>query len=430
MRLPSVRRLIELGVFAGITGLATLTGFAAAFPAPGDLPSQPGLPDPLIRLNGQRVLTSHEWATQRRPELKALFQHYMYGTLPPKPSQHSARLTGEYFEFLGGKATLRTVTLSFGPGSPELELMVVTPNNTKGPAPIFLALNFCGNHAVHADPHIPVNRAWVNSSCAGCQNNHPTEASRGSQAADWPIETMIDRGYAFATLCTSDIDSDRKDVSDGVYRWLAGRTGESNAPADRGTLVAWAWGLHRCVDYLEGQREIDAKRLAVVGHSRNGKAVLLAAALDERIALAIPHQAGCGGTAPSRGTVGESVQRINTAFPHWFNANYKLFNGDTSRLPFDQNALVALMAPRPVLLSNATEDTWANPAGQFEVLLGAESVYRLMGGGPCDVRTMPGEGQLVKSALGFYIRPGKHSMTAGDWGVFMDYADAHLTGKK
>jgi len=432
MRLRFARPLRSLAVAVALTGFNTFgaTTAPSRFPTLADLPSHPGLPDPLVRPDGSRVSTPREWNTRRKPELKALFQHYMYGTLPPKPSHPSARITGEHFDFLGGKATLTTVTLSFGNDSPELNLMIVTPHAAKGPVPVFLALNFCGNHAVHADPRIPISRGWLYPSCAGCKDGHATEAARGSQAQDWPIEAIIDRGYAFATICTTDIDSDRKDVSDGVYRWFATLKRTPNPPADRGTIAAWAWGLHRCVDYLVTDAQLDPRRIAAVGHSRNGKTVLLAAAMDERIALAIPCQAGCGGTAPSRGTVGESVQRINTAFPHWFNANFKQFNADPSRLPFDQNALVALMAPRPVLFSNATEDTWANPAGQFEVLRGAESVYRLLGAGVCDAETMPPAGQLVTSRLGYYIRPGKHSMTAIDWAAFLDYADIHLPGRK
>jgi hypothetical protein len=173
-------------------------------------------------------------------------------------------------------------------------------------------------------------------------------------------------------------------------------------------------------------KDLDSKRICVVGHSRLGKTALLAAALDERIALAIPSQAGCGGTAPSRGTVGESVKQINDRFPHWFNATFKRFNEKPDRLPFDQHGLVALVAPRPVLFTNAVEDSWANPAGQFEVLKAAEPVYRLLGAGGLDAKTMPEPGVLVDSVLGYYIRPGKHSMTRGDWKVFLDYADKRL----
>jgi hypothetical protein len=198
------------------------------------------------------------------------------------------------------------------------------------------------------------------------------------------------------------------------------------AEHDWGTIAAWAWGIHRAVDYLVTDKDLDKTKIAVVGHSRLGKTALLAAAFDERIALAIPLQAGCGGTAPSRGKIGESVERINTAFPHWFNDTFPKFNQQVEKLPFDQNCLVALCAPRPVLFANAEEDSWANPAGQFEVLKAAEPVYRLLDTGGLDADAMPPLEKLVDSTLGYYLRPGKHSMTQGDWKVFLDYADKHF----
>jgi predicted O-methyltransferase YrrM len=184
--------------------------------------------------------------------------------------------------------------------------------------------------------------------------------------------------------------------------------------------------VHRAVDYLVSDKEIDAERIAVVGHSRMGKAALVAAAFDDRIALAIPHQAGCGGTAPSRGKVGESVKQINDRFPHWFDAEFKAFNDHPDRLPFDQHSLVALVAPRPVLFTNAVEDTWANPEGQFAVLVAADPVYRLLGVEGIATKTMPETNHLIDSRLGYHIRPGKHSMGREDWKVFLAFADKHL----
>src|SRR5262249_9170852 len=172
--------------------------------------------------------------------------------------------------------------------------------------------------------------------------------------------------------------------------------------------------------------DVERGRIAVVGHSRLGKAALVAGAFDERFRVVIPHQAGCGGSAPSRGTVGESVKQINDRFPHWFNAAFKQFNDRPDRLPFDQNALVALVAPRAVLFTNATEDTWANPEGQFQVLKAAAPVYALLGAGGLAADAMPETGKLVASTLGYAIRPGKHSMTREDWSFFLDFADAHL----
>jgi hypothetical protein len=265
--------------------------------------------------------------------------------------------------------------------------------------------------------------------------------ARGTQAGDWPLEQIVARGFALATFCNADVDSDRAEVSDGVYAWQAAQhTGSptNSLTRDRGCIAGWAWGFQRCVDYLVTDPGIDRQRIAAVGHSRNGKTALLAAAFDDRIALAIPHQAGCGGTAPSRVApalaapanngrpTAETVAVINRSFPHWFNAEFKHFNDDPQKLPFDQHCLVALMAPRPVLLSNADGDRWSNPAGQFEVLKAAEPVYKLLNAGGCDAATMPPGNQLVKSKLGYYIRPGNHSMTSGDWMVFLEFAEAHF----
>jgi hypothetical protein len=418
---------------------------APVFPEPDRLPPRTELPDPLVMFNGEKITTPEQWAEKRRPELKGLFQHYMYGELPPKPRKVDFQSKVVDKKFLNGKATLKLVTISLpGVESPKIDLMIAVPNAGTKPAPVFLAMNFCGNHAVHSDARIPLAHGWLGNNCKGCTNNLATDAARGAQAADWPLEQIIGRGYALATFCNAEVDSDRANVSDGVYAWLAKeRTGSAtNSPMqDRGCIAGWAWGFQRCVDYLVTDPDIDKARIAAVGHSRNGKTALLAAAFDDRLALAIPHQAGCGGTAPSRVAVklaapqtndrptAETVAVINKSFPHWFNAEFKKFNAAPEKLPFDQNCLVALMAPRPVLLSNAEEDQWANPSGQFEVLKAAEPVYALLKAGGCDAKEMPPLNQLVDSKLGYYIRPGKHAMTSGDWMVFLDFADRHL-GKR
>jgi hypothetical protein len=414
-----------------------------AFPDATQLPPRSALPDPLVKFSGERITSKKQWFDKRRPELKALFQHYMYGELPPVPATIEFQTEGVHPDFLGGKATLKLVTISFGDSAaPRIDLMVVTPNAQSKPAPAFLALNFCGNHALHPDPRIPLTRGWLYASCKGCTNHHATDAARGGQAADWPLEEIIGRGYALASFCTSDVDPDRSDVSDGLYAWLARSRGASNQPHHRGSIVAWAWGFHRAVDYLVRDRAIDARRIAVVGHSRHGKTALLAAALDERIALSIPHQAGCGGTAPSRVAprlaapqangrpIAETIAVINRSFPHWFNAEFKKFNEQPEKIPFDQHCLVALCAPRPVLLSNAQEDQWANPSGQFEVLQAAEPVYRFLKAGGLDAKQMPELGKLIDSKLGYYIRAGRHSMTADDWRVFLAFADRHFGMKR
>jgi hypothetical protein len=397
------------------------------FPEPDMLPSHPELPDPLVMFNGEHVTSKQQWIDKRRPELKALFQHYMYGYLPPA-AKITAKVEHEDAKAFDGKATLREVAISVGPSDvPAIHLLLVVPNQRKGPAPVFVGINFCGNHAIVNDHGIKLPTMWMYPQRPGVRANRATEAGRGKQSDVWALEQSIDRGYAVATFYNGDIDPDQKDVREGIQPYLRKKNGDPG-PHGWGTIAAWAWGVHRVVDYVSNHKDLDKTRIAVVGHSRLGKTALLAAALDERIGLAIPHQAGCGGTSPDRSDnpKAESVKRINSSFPHWFNDTFKKFNDCTDKLPFDQHCLIALMAPRPVLLSNAVEDQWANPDGQFRMLQAADPVYRFLGAGGLEAQRLPPPGKLIDSALGYYIRPGKHSMTKEDWKVFLDFADKHF----
>ena len=404
---------------------------ADEFPQVSELPANPAFPDPLVMFDGTKVETADQWLKQRRPELQKLFQHYMYGYLPrPTPlTITNGRIKADLF---GGKATMKQFALKFGPkGTPPLEMLVVVPNKRSGPAPVFTALNFCGNHSALDDPAVAIAKSWMRNGCPGCEDNKASEAGRGGEVQKWNVEMIVDRGYAIAMYYYGDVDPDdhkANDFTDGVHPHFFRKGQTKPGKHDWGAIAAWAYGIHRVVDYCRIDADLDNDRIAVVGHSRLGKTALLAAALDDRIALAIPHQAGCGGTAPSRSTVGESVERINTVFPHWFNDTFPEFNKQVERLPFDQHCLAALCAPRPVLYSNAQEDQWANPNGQFEMLKLASPVYELLGVEGLGADDVPPDDVLLDSRLGYYIRPGKHSMTTRDWEVFLDFADKHLKG--
>lgn len=418
--------------------------FAQNFPPFADLKPQAELPNPLVSLSGKKVETKEDWEQTRRPELKQLFQHYMYGKLPPNPAGLKVKQLFADPELLNGKATLRELLVEFAwPGKVvgsdsqnsrhKLHVLLITPNERKAPAPLFIGLNFCGNHAIVESDRVHIPETWIYKSCKGVENDRATPAGRGSQADVWNVDLIIERGYALASFYSGDIDPDTADFTDGLAAEL--KPDMKFAGDDPGTIACWAWGFHRAIDALENQEpelaktgsKLDLKRIAAVGHSRNGKTALLAAAMDPRIALAIPSQAGCGGTAPSRGTVGESVKRINTSFPHWFCDNFTEFNDEPQRLPFDQNCLAALCAPRPVLFANAVEDTWANPDGQLEVLKAAAPAYALYGRKGIEADAKPAMNKLIGHELGYFIRPGKHSMNRQDWGAFLDFADRHLS---
>ena len=419
------RRAFLFGTLAGTYCMPLQA--ADNFPPVAELPANANLPDPLVMLDGRRVKTKEEWFAKRRPELKSLFQYYMYGYAPPAPEKIEAKAERVDPKFFGGKATKQELTISFGPpGTPPIHLLMVTPNHRQRPAPAFVGINFCGNHTLVADKSVALPEVWMPQYCPGCVDNRATDAGRGAQIDVWNLEGSIDRGYAVATFYSGDVDPDKPDFTDGVHPHYLKPGQKEPGKHDWGTIAAWAWGVSRAVDYLVTDKEIDAKRIAVVGHSRLGKTALLAAAMDERIAMVIPLQAGCGGTAPSRGKIGEPVKRINDVFPHWFNDEFPSFNEQVEKLPFDQNCLVALVAPRPVLFANAVEDEWANPAGQFDVLKAADPVYRFLGAGGLDAKQMPENGKLVDSTLGYFIRPGKHSMALVDWQAFWNFADKHF----
>lgn len=399
------------------------------------LPHQPGYPDPLVMQDGTRITSAEDWFAKRRPELKALFQHYMYGHLPAKPKRMIVeKVLFTDSNYFGGKATISETRLAFqGPDlSNRLHVLLVVPNHKTGPVPLFLALNFCGNHAITRHPQIHIPEGWIYKKCEGVVHDHASDAGRGGEADDWSLERTIDRGYGLASFYNGDIDPDTPEFTDGILPAFYEPGQTSPKSDDPGTIAAWAWGFHRAVDFLiehHGQT-VDPKRIITVGHSRNGKTALLAAAMDERIAMAIPSQAGCGGTAPNRVAIDagkvETVARINEVFPHWFCDNFTRFGSAPDRLPFDQHCLIALCAPRPVLLSNAIEDVWANPDGQFDMLKAAAPVYELLGAGTLDAVERPEIGHLVDSKLGYFIRPGKHAMTSVEWEVFLKFADKHV----
>ncbi len=412
----------------------TVAGAVASTPWPAveALPVNTALPDVLVMLDGTPVTTAQQWCEARRPELIALFEHYMYGKAPPAPENFRFTVDDVDRQALNGKATRKLVTLHFGPeGTPPVSLLLVVPNERTGPVPVFVGLNFVGNHTVMDDPAIPLTEAWVNNTWSGGSDHRAHEAQRGSRASRWPLELAIERGYAVATMYAGEISPDMDGgFAQGVHRGYFAPGQERPGPHEWGVIAAWAWGLQRGVDYLIADDDIDSERIIAIGHSRLGKTALLAGALDERIAMVIPSQAGCGGTAPSRTHVGESVERINSRFPHWFNDTFKQFSTQVERLPFDQHCLIALVAPRPLLLTNATDDQWANPRGQFEMLRAATPVYELLGVQGLAADAFPEENRLIDSRLGYFIRPGKHDMTTIEWEAWLDFADAHLAQAK
>ncbi|HVU25407.1 MAG TPA: acetylxylan esterase [Opitutus sp.] len=390
------------------------------------------LPDPLVDAAGTPVRTADAWRTDRRPELLELFAREVYGrTRAGRPAGMHFEVTSVTRDALGGKATRKEVTIRFAKGNdgPAMHLLLYVPNGPvpAGGWPAFLGLNFSGNHAVDRDPGITLSTAWMPDDGDGVVNHRATAAARGADASRWEIGTVIARGYATATAYYGDLCPDRPDgLAAGVNAWLGGAGTEQRGGEDWGAIGVWAWGLSRALDYLETDADINAKRVAVHGHSRLGKTALWAGAQDQRFALVISNDSGCGGAALSKREHGETVAKINEVFPHWFAKNFRRYNRAEASLPLDQHELLALIAPRPLYVASAEGDDWADPRGEFLAVKGAEPVYRLFGrdGPPGD--DVPPVNTPVGGALHYHIRTGKHDITAFDWAAYLDFADRWL----
>ena len=385
------------------------------------------LPDPLVCQDGTKVETAQTWIEKRRPEILKLFKEEVYGESPENRIPMRIEIVEEGQDALGGKAIRKQVAILLGESNRTLSinLLLYLPKVSNQPLPAFLTLNFQGNHTVHSDPAILLPNTWVRNR-NGIKDNSAREIDRGLAASRWAINEMINRGYAFATFYYGDIDPDFDDgFQNGAHALFSQSDSEIRKPSDWGSIAGWAWGLSRCMDYLEKDPLIDSNRIAVMGHSRLGKTSLWAGATDERFAMVISNNSGCGGAALSRRRFGETVKRINTSFPHWFCENYKKYNDKEENCPVDQHMLIALTAPRPVYIASAEEDRWADPKGEFLSALHAEPVYQLFGKS-FGAKKQPMLNRPVHRQIGYHVRNGKHDVTAYDWNQYLDFADQHL----
>lgn len=428
--LESMNRNLHFAATASIVVVSSLFG---AEPADTNYDEskvpQYTLPELLVDSAGQPVTRREQWIGGRRDEIMKLMEQSVYGATPEKKLAVRYEVLENDEQAFGGLATRKQIRVVFGDEQLSADILLYVPHRDK-PVPAFLGLNFYGNQTVANDPEVLINAGWMRgNSEIGINNSRATPETRGVYASRWQVEKVLRRGYALATVYCGDFDPDnyRHDFTDGVHPlfYEAGQTAPK--PTEWGAIGGWAWGLSRVLDYLETDDEVDAKNVAVLGHSRLGKTALWAGAQDERFALVISNNSGCGGAALYRRCFGERIHHMIKPVGYWFCHNHRNFEQRESELPVDQHMLMALIAPRPLYVASATKDQWADPRGEFLAAKQAGPVYALFGKESLTGESFPAPDQpLHTTAMGYHLRSGKHDVTDFDWEQYLKFADGHL----
>jgi len=380
------------------------------------------LPNPLIFNDGSAVVTKKDWE-HRRAEIYRIFEREVYGVVPQWNGSVKSVILSQKPDALGGIAKRKEVRLELKNGDRKafINILIYLPRKSKG-SPVFLSYNFDGNHTTTPEADVLIPDSWVgNNKDLGISDHKATEMGRGKSLSQWPMKEIVSRGFGVVTVYYGDVDPDFDDgFKNGVHQLFDSKRDS----ASLGSIATWAWGLSRIMDYLQTEREINAAKVMLLGHSRLGKTALWAGASDTRFAMVISNNSGCGGAALSKRIIGETVGSINSSFPHWFCDNFKKYSKKEELLPVDQHELIALIAPRPVYVASAAEDKWADPNGEFLSCLYASPVYELLGCGKFPVTEMPALSSPVAGAISYHIRPGKHDITLYDWNCYMDRASS------
>ncbi len=364
------------------------------------------LPDPLVMSNGQRVTSAAEWRTQRRPEILHAYQTEIYGRIPANTPKVTWEVTETHAGAKENTAIMRRVVGRIGAGATAqpVTMMVYTPARATRPVPLLLLLNFGGGPPVEGRP------------------------ANDTQFNDPPVAAdILSRGWGYAMVGYQDIQPDRLNT---LNQGVIGQTlkpGELPKADEWGAISAWAWALSRMIDYFETDKLVDAKKIAVFGHSRLGKTALWASALDERIAAVYSSCSGEMGAALARRDWGETVDDMGQNFPYWFAGNFQKYVGKWNEMPVDAHMLIALSAPRPVFITGGTGDQWADPVGEFKAAVAAGPVYKLLGKNDLGTTELPAlDMPLTKGDLGWHYHTGGHAATPADWNAFLEFVGKYF----
>ncbi|MEQ9437728.1 MAG: acetylxylan esterase [Cyclobacteriaceae bacterium] len=381
------------------------------------------LPDPLLLQNGKRVDSPKTWNNKRRQEILSLFETEQFGKAPERKNI-SFKVFDTGTLVFDDKALRKQVTIYFTDDTSQYkaDLLMYLPAKADKPAPLLLQISFAPNSLAVDDPGIQEGMMWT-------REGERIPASEGRKFGSFDVEKFIDEGIGVATIYYGDIEPD---FPEGIKHGIRGHFLKSGAnwpaPDEWGTISAWSWGLSCAMDYLETDKQVDAKKVALFGVSRLGKTVLWAGATDERFGMVIASCSGEGGAAISRRQYGETIKHMidTSRYFYQFAGNRAKYGDDPTTCPVDAHMLVSLIAPRPLLLQTGDTDNWSDPKGEFVAAVAAEPVYELLGKKGLETDEWPAAGTPILHDLGYYMHSGGHGTVPTDYDIYLDFMKMHF----
>jgi hypothetical protein len=387
------------------------------------------LPELLKLNNGQPVGDARTWVKKRRPEIRKLIEDNWFGRAPARPKEMTFEIVEQGAPAFDGKAVRRQVTIHFTKdrSGPKMDLLIYLPANAKGPVPLFLNMSFVANNLAVEDPNVKVGRRWDRESRTQVAADPPPPGARRFRSLR--VEQFLADGIGIATFNKDDLAPDFTGSERMGVKSLFLKPGQTQPADDEwGAIAAWAWGVSRALDYFETAKDVDARRVAIHGVSRLGKTALWAGAADERFAMVIASCSGEGGAAIARRNYGETLAHMAapTRYPYQFAGNYAKYANRVDEWPVDASLLIAMIAPRPLLLQTGNTDKWSDPYGEFLAAVAAGPVYTLLGRKGLGTTTFPAPGEPILHDLGYLMHDGGHGTVPSDFDVYIRFMKMHL----